>query len=1051
MKRFQAKAMTCWLIGLSAVNTAVAQTTSENYVKSETFIGSNKKTTAVNYYDGLGRPVLSAVTGSNNSSGYEYRLQRYDFGERIAKQFINAYGTGTPVYKDSAALNWPDTDPYRSTKYSYDGLERVTMEAGPGQAWHDNARYKRTVYGLNGTGEVRLFRVSGNTLTQESGANYTAGTLNVETHTDEADNETRVYKDMQGKVILERRINTNDNTNYDTYYAYDYLGNLRYVLPPLATDGLATSGSWTMSTAVLQKYAYYYEYDTRGRCTKKQLPGCGYVSMTYDTNDRLVASQDGNQRNASPVISTYYEYDALGRQTVMGTKTAAGVKTPLLETFYDDYTFLTTTESSKVGFNTGNGYQSTYATAPKGLQTGVRVHLLHLPSTTYVTAMYYDDLGNMIQSRSTNQLGGNDDDYIQYNVYTGKELNHKHIHSASGLTTHTEVYTYTYDHADRLQDVKYKLNSNAQVTLCTYTYDEVGRVKTRKLMNNAETVTYDYNIRDWQKKISSTRFEELIGYNETSGNIVPTNKYYGGNIGAIRWQTGNETKMRGYNFTYNPLGWLTKAKYQENGSSSSRYDANFWYDKMGNMTYMDRKGLQDGGGYDYIDDLEFEFNGNQLRRIDDNETDPTYSGAFNFPDGAGTSIEYTYDQNGNMTKDLNKKISSIQYNLLNLPRQITYQTGNMATYIYNAAGEKMSVQYNIGTGGYTNIYCGNVIYQNGVLKQILIDGGYITFSGSTPVYHYYLQDHLGNNRVVCNASGTIEQVNHYYPFGGLFGESTNGSTQIYKYNGKEFDRINGVDWYDYGARHMSPDIGRFTSIDPMAEKYYNTSPYAYCGNNPVNLIDPEGMDWVKSSNNDYLWMDDVTSYDTAPEGYTYIGATNKDLLADLNIESNLKMQTTWGGSIGVDGDEKFGGVITGSAYQLSADANVYPIIDINIQNSTSNNAMGIRFKGIRFETFFNQKGVSPNANFSLDYNGNMRIEANNNNIYTPLSYIEEPYIQQTGSISKSAIKDFNASEIKQLSFREISVEVGATNTSALITRPVTFTWNLMKQPTIKNK
>ena len=114
-------------------------------------------------------------------------------------------------------------------------------------------------------------------------------------------------------------------------------------------------------------------------------------------------------------------------------------------------------------------------------------------------------------------------------------------------------------------------------------------------------------------------------------------------------------------------------------------------------------------------------------------------------------------------------------------------------------------------------YCGNMIYEGGALKQILVDGGYVTFSGSTPTYHYYLQDHLGNNRVVCNASSTVEQVNHYYPFGGLFGESTNGDTQRYKYNGKELDRM-----------------------DPLAEKYYNMSPYAYCANNPVRSIDVKG-------------------------------------------------------------------------------------------------------------------------------------------------------------------------------------------------------------------
>ena len=108
------------------------------------------------------------------------------------------------------------------------------------------------------------------------------------------------------------------------------------------------------------------------------------------------------------------------------------------------------------------------------------------------------------------------------------------------------------------------------------------------------------------------------------------------------------------------------------------------------------------------------------------------------------------------------------------------------------------------------------------------------------MYYYYLQDHLGNNRVVVNANGTVEQVNHYYPFGGLFGENTGYDKQPYKYNGKELDRMHGQDWYDYGARHYDAALSRCMCMDPLAEKYYDVSPYAYCGNNPINRIDIAG-------------------------------------------------------------------------------------------------------------------------------------------------------------------------------------------------------------------
>ena len=129
-----------------------------------------------------------------------------------------------------------------------------------------------------------------------------------------------------------------------------------------------------------------------------------------------------------------------------------------------------------------------------------------------------------------------------------------------------------------------------------------------------------------------------------------------------------------------------------------------------------------------------------------------------------------------------------------------------------------------------------MIYENGVQKLLLTEEGYVTLADKK--YHYYLKDHQGNNRVVVSQTGAVEETNHYYPFGGLFASTS--SVQPYKYNGKELDTTKGLNLYDYGARMYDPTLGRFTTMDPMAEKYYSVSPYAYCGNNPVNYIDPTG-------------------------------------------------------------------------------------------------------------------------------------------------------------------------------------------------------------------
>ena len=131
-----------------------------------------------------------------------------------------------------------------------------------------------------------------------------------------------------------------------------------------------------------------------------------------------------------------------------------------------------------------------------------------------------------------------------------------------------------------------------------------------------------------------------------------------------------------------------------------------------------------------------------------------------------------------------------------------------------------------------------MIYENGIAKTLSTETSYVSLTDGK--YHYYLKDHQGNNRVVVDETGKVEERNDYYPFGGLMASSS-VSVQPYKYNGKELDRKGGLDWYDYGARHYDATLGRWHVVDLMAEKYYGVSPYSYCLNNPILLIDPNGM------------------------------------------------------------------------------------------------------------------------------------------------------------------------------------------------------------------
>ena len=377
------------------------------------------------------------------------------------------------------------------------------------------------------------------------------------------------------------------------------------------------------------------------------------------------------------------------------------------------------------------------------------------------------------------------------------------------------------------------------MTLSANTYDAIGRLYSKQMMDG-DNISYTYNVRNWLTGISSTNFTETLAYNSTINGLTPGYGCYGGDIAAMRWKTSNENFTRGFQFYYNTLGWLTHAYNYKDDDEVNNFYIEYYYDKMGNMTHFWRGGYISEGSYNHIDMPELTLNGNQMTRVDDYDhvLYYPYNKSFHFVDAASQDNEYTYDQNGNMTKDLNRKISSIQYNLLNLPQNMTYSNNRSTTYVYDAMGRKLQVEYvNPAT---TFDYCGNVIYANGRLYRILVDGGYIEPYEGEMYYSYYLKDHQGNNRVVAYDNGVVDEVNHYYPFGLLFGESEDPETQRFKFNGKEFDRYHGLDMYDYGARFYDPGICRFTTMDPMCEKYYHLSPYIYCGNNPVNAIDIKG-------------------------------------------------------------------------------------------------------------------------------------------------------------------------------------------------------------------
>ena len=130
-------------------------------------------------------------------------------------------------------------------------------------------------------------------------------------------------------------------------------------------------------------------------------------------------------------------------------------------------------------------------------------------------------------------------------------------------------------------------------------------------------------------------------------------------------------------------------------------------------------------------------------------------------------------------------------------------------------------------------------------------------------FYYHLKDHLGSNRVTkvgVGEGGSVLQRMNYYPFGGMMASSTGGAVQPYRYTGKELVRFQGLDWLDYGARWYDPTTLRWNGVDKLAEKYTPVSSYAFCLNNPLSFIDPDGNNPIFSTSGQFLGCTE--------EGYT---------------------------------------------------------------------------------------------------------------------------------------------------------------------------------------
>ena len=195
----------------------------------------------------------------------------------------------------------------------------------------------------------------------------------------------------------------------------------------------------------------------------------------------------------------------------------------------------------------------------------------------------------------------------------------------------------------------------------------------------------------------------------------------------------------------------------------------------------------------------------------------------------------------------------VSYNVLNLPQRVEFADGGRIDYLYSASGTKLAETVYDAAGSLLSRrdYVGQFEFVADTLERTLLPEGFVTAGDN--VFHAYIPDYQGNIVGVYNSStNTLEQFTDYYPYGLPHASATAPTANRRKYGAKELTADLGLNLCDFAARWHNPAFPAFTTPDPMASDYYPTSPYLYCGGDPINLIDPTGMKWKNEKDKQYM-------------------------------------------------------------------------------------------------------------------------------------------------------------------------------------------------------
>ncbi|MBR3074271.1 MAG: hypothetical protein IKH11_00755, partial [Bacteroidales bacterium] len=766
---------------------------SYSWTKASTFRTATVSADDVTYYNGLGFPVQSWNTGS--CAGYDMgKPFTYDALMRENREWLPMPFEQMGETEDEWAGFYIPTEDrvlsYYQANYSVE--PDPDDDPVPVRPFSDK-RYEFSTAGrlLSETLPGEQYHLHPVTYDYLAGVIDGRAVLGVKT-TDGDGRESIEWKDYEDRVVAEdRRIG---NNTARTLYRYDWRGNLTQVVTP-------------------EGNCYSYTYDQYSRVASRTVSGKAVETFTYDAIDRITSSQDGNQR-AGGVTIRYY-YDNIGNLTYKKAEKNNVLRT-LEEYSYSLYSSLKTSE--KFYLLTDDGWVS---------------------NTDYLSRSYsYDDeerVNGVVETDSGQSYTLTSDyDYdLQGNLIRADETCDPSFGTSVDIRTEK-----VYDSRSKILGETVEVG-NVTRSDVAYSYDELGRLAVKYYGTGSGRISESsvYSIQGWPSYVGGSLLTQSYGYE--SG----PNPSWTGNISRWGWHhlaTAAENTTypsKSESFTYDALDRLTGSAMTSGGQSAGNCwsERNISYDLDGNILHLDR----------YQD------------------VSATPSTTLNFTYSGNHRSGWTYDSNGNITGDPLRGFE-IRYNLLNLACGVRIPGPGGGTELsetkYYADGTRAGV-VDANSGAWLSRYRGSLIYsgENGEedLEGIQTADGYIDCSNgiSNAQMQYFIRDHLGSVRVIATDRNNVISRTDYLPYGvrmtgsGLTESGTDRSAW-FGFSGKENEMWNGQAstphwlrgerYQHFGARAYDPATCTFMQVDPMAEKYYGISPYAYCAGNPLNLLDKLG-------------------------------------------------------------------------------------------------------------------------------------------------------------------------------------------------------------------